>query len=128
MQAWAKDGDIGQAEYRSACASCHGNDGKGKGPVANQLKSPPSDLTLLAKKNGGVFPINAVYEIVDGRKEIPGHGSRDMPVWGFRFMSSFPLQGSKLPDVACGDLSPSEVLIRSHILPIIDYLYRLQDK
>ena len=43
--------DPGKAEYHSSCASCHGIDGKGNGPVSADLKVPPSDLTVLARKN-----------------------------------------------------------------------------
>ena len=58
--------DRGKAEYHSSCAPCHGSDGKGTGPVSAGLKVPPPDLTVLAKKNNGVFPFNSVYEIIDG--------------------------------------------------------------
>ena len=60
--------DVGKAEYLSGCASRHGTDGKGSGPVSQALKKHPADLTVLAKKNGGVFPLNALYEIIDGRQ------------------------------------------------------------
>ena len=46
----AEDFDVGKAEFQSSCATCHGSDGKGKGPVSEQLKVPPPDLTILAKK------------------------------------------------------------------------------
>ena len=48
--AQAEDFDAGKAEFQSSCASCHGTDGKGNGPVSEQLKVPPPDLTILAKK------------------------------------------------------------------------------
>ncbi|MGY4567148.1 mono/diheme cytochrome c family protein [Bradyrhizobium sp. USDA 3256] len=67
----AEDADVGKAEFQASCASCHGADGKGKGPVSGQLKLPPADLTALARNNNGVFPTNAVYETIDGRKTIP---------------------------------------------------------
>lgn len=81
----AEDFDIGKSEFQSSCASCHGTDAKGKGPVSDQLKIPPPDLTMLAKSNNGVFPTNAVYESIDGLKTIPAHGTREMPIWGERF-------------------------------------------
>ena len=83
--AQAEDVDIGKSEFQSSCASCHGTDGKGNGPVSEQLKVPPPDLTMLAKKNGGVFPTNAAYEIIYGLKTLPAHGTRDMPIWGYQF-------------------------------------------
>jgi mono/diheme cytochrome c family protein len=54
--AQAEEFDIGKWEFQSSCASCHGADGKGNGPVSEQLKVPPPDLTLLAKKNNGGLP------------------------------------------------------------------------
>jgi hypothetical protein len=50
-----------------------------------QLKVPPPDLTMLAKKNNGVFPTNAAYEIIYGLKTLPAHGTRDVPIWGYQF-------------------------------------------
>ena len=73
--ALAQDIDIGKIEYQSNCASCHGMDAKGDGPVGKELKTRPTDLTLLAKKNKGVFPLNAVYRIIDGRDQIASHGT-----------------------------------------------------
>src|SRR5579864_3503364 len=63
----AQDIDVGKMEYQSSCAACHGIDAKGNGPVSKDLKTRPTDLTVLAKNNNGVFPYNAVYEIIDGR-------------------------------------------------------------
>ena len=48
-----------------------------------ELKSTPSDLTVLAKKNNGVFPVGAVYEMIDGRKSVSAHSTREMPIWVF---------------------------------------------
>ena len=41
--------------------------------------------SVLAKKNNGVFPFDSVYEIIDGRKTIIAHGTRDVPIWGDRY-------------------------------------------
>src|SRR3974390_3171094 len=73
--------DLGRAEYLSSCAACHGADGKGNGPIASQLVKQPSDLTNLAKQNGGVFPIETVYRIIDGREGGGAPGSRALPIW-----------------------------------------------
>ena len=83
--AQAEDLDVGKAEFQSSCASCHGTDGKGNGPVSEQLKVPPPDLTILAKNNNGVFPTNAVYESIYGSKTIAARGTRGMPNFGERF-------------------------------------------
>lgn len=71
--------------YQSACAQCHGNDGKGGGPVAHLLTQRPSDLTTLSRRNNGAFPFVRVGQIIDGREDVVAHGGRDMPFWGAMF-------------------------------------------
>ncbi len=80
----------GKAMYMNQCAACHGADAKGNGPAATALKSPPTDLTQMAKKNNGKFPANHVYSSIVGDLNVPAHGSADMPMWGnvYRSMSS----------------------------------------
>ncbi len=68
--------------YRAHCAPCHGSEGKGNGPVAPALKTRPSDLTVLAKKNNGKFPADYARKFISGDEVIAAHGSREMPVWG----------------------------------------------
>jgi mono/diheme cytochrome c family protein len=100
-----------QMDYETSCASCHGKSGKGDGPVAAELRTRPPDLTILARKNDGVFPGEVLYQIIDGRKTIRAHGTYEMPVWGFVFQS------------ASGDEA-----IKSRIFGIIDYLKSMQIK
>jgi mono/diheme cytochrome c family protein len=64
------------------CAACHGNDGTGNGPAASALKTPPPDLTEIAKRHGGRFPRMTVVGVIDGQTPLASHGSREMPVWG----------------------------------------------
>lgn len=75
--------------YLRYCAACHGKDGKGDGPVAPALKAAPGDLTVLAQKNGGKFPLGEVRQLLGDRSSTPAHGSQEMPIWGpvFRRMS-----------------------------------------
>jgi len=69
--------------YRAYCATCHGKDGKGHGPMADSLRIAPSDLTRIAARNGGTFPFLAVQKIISGEQQPPAtHGTREMPVWG----------------------------------------------
>jgi hypothetical protein len=75
----------GEALYGRYCASCHGPAGKGDGPVAPALGTPPADLTTLAKRSGGSFDEAEVMGAIDGRRSIAGHGTREMPVWGAVF-------------------------------------------
>jgi hypothetical protein len=75
----------GAEMYNMYCAVCHGKDGKGNGPAAEALKTPPSDLTQLAVKNGGKYPSDKVASTIRGDETIPAHGSKEMPVWGNLF-------------------------------------------
>lgn len=74
--------------YESFCASCHGAEGQGDGPVAPLIKIHVPDLTRIAKRDGGEFPTEDVRRIIDGRYDRPAHGPRDMPVWGWQFYRS----------------------------------------
>src|SRR5215470_17204502 len=105
----AEDTDLGKMTYESNCAACHGQSGKGDGPVSVELRTKPTDLTLIAKRNGGVFPAEILYRIIDGRKTIRAHATYEMPVWGFVFIRSDP-----------------EDIARRRILAIIAYLKSLQ--
>ena len=71
----------GRASFQAYCASCHGRDGKGNGPVAGQLAVRPADLTRLTVRHGE-FPREYVVATIDGRDTLAAHGSRTMPVWG----------------------------------------------
>jgi mono/diheme cytochrome c family protein len=77
----------GKEMFNSYCAVCHGKDGKGDGPAASAMKTPPADLTLLAQKNGGKYPGQHVAAVIKGQASTPSHGSEDMPVWGPLFSS-----------------------------------------
>ena len=76
----------GAALYRVYCVSCHGETGRGDGPVAASLVPPPADLTGLSERNGGAFPETNVLATIDGRYEVAAHGPREMPVWGAVFL------------------------------------------
>ena len=77
----------GKEMYLAYCASCHGKDGMGNGPAAAALKTQPTDLTVLAVKNGGKFPDAHIAEIIRGDKLTAAHGNKEMPVWGPVFLS-----------------------------------------
>ncbi|MBS3651595.1 c-type cytochrome [Pseudaminobacter sp. 19-2017] len=76
----------GEGEYLNSCAACHGLHGKGDGALATVLKTKPADITLLKKRYGGEFPFEQIREIIDGRKIVPSHGTREMPIWGRQFV------------------------------------------
>ena len=79
----------GKEMFAAYCAPCHGADGKGNGPAASSMKVPPTDLTQMAKKNGGKFPANSLSSTLKfgGGPGAGAHGSADMPVWGPLFQS-----------------------------------------
>ena len=130
--AWAQDPDKGRAEFLSRCGQCHGADGKGSGPMSGKLKARPADLTLLAKKNNGVFSPNAVAEAVDGRSATKPHRGPEMPIWGCRQgpppgsqrKANEPKPIDSLLDLPCD----SEQVIQSRIQDIVEYLGRIQQK
>ena len=72
----------GRQMFTSYCAPCHGVDGRGHGPAATALKSAPTDLTGLSKKNHGSFPDTHIFAVLQFGTETPSHGSAEMPVWG----------------------------------------------
>jgi len=77
----------GIAMYTAYCAACHGADGKGTGPAASAFKNPPTDLTMLSKKNNGKFPSEHFNSILKFGTSVQAHGSAQMPVWYSLFRS-----------------------------------------
>jgi mono/diheme cytochrome c family protein len=72
--------------FKAYCATCHGRDAKGGGPMAASLRIAPTDLTRIAARNGGTFPFLQVQRIISGEQQPPStHGTREMPVWGSIF-------------------------------------------
>jgi mono/diheme cytochrome c family protein len=87
----------GREMYLQYCGSCHGRDGKGMGTVSRELKTKVPDLTTIAKRHKGVYPLDDVMATIDGRRIVRGHGDRDMPVWGEKFHSE--AKGTKYPEL-----------------------------
>lgn len=75
----------GERTFRTFCASCHGREAKGDGPLAKDLKASPADLTQLAAKNEGTFPFQMVIDTIQHGRNVRGHGTQDMPAWGDTF-------------------------------------------
>lgn len=113
--------DIGKREYVQSCATCHGLDGKGKGSFAEALQLSVPDMTVLSKRNGGVFPFSRVYDVIDGREDIKAHGTREMPIWGKHFATA---AAPRYDDYGHNP----EAAARGRILAVIEYIYRLQAK
>ena len=67
------------------CASCHGSEARGDGPVAASLNVAVPDLTTIATRYGE-FPSMLIRDTIDGRGiDKRAHGTRTMPVWGYEF-------------------------------------------
>ena len=75
----------GEETYHRFCASCHGDEGRGDGPVSEGLRITVPDLTTLRERQGDLFPESLLRKIIDGREIVIYHGTRYMPVWGYEF-------------------------------------------
>ena len=104
----------GQQLYMRFCASCHGVEGHGNGPVAQSFAKKIPDLTLIAQRHAGEFPRDWVETAIDGRQKIASHGAYTMPVWGEDF--------SQIGD------PEAERGTRTMIARLVDYLATLQQK
>ena len=102
----------GRPLFTAHCATCHGVSGRGDGPTADSFKARPSDLTQLAKSNGGKFVADRIHRVIDGRG-VKAHGSVEMPVWGEVFKRK---QG--LDDEA----------VKARIEAIVRYLRSIQER
>ena len=98
--------------YRHYCATCHGRDGKGKGPAAEALKVPPPDLTTIARREKGTYPADHVKAIVRGGTAVAAHGSSEMPVWGPIFRA----------------LDPSDARVTARIDALVSHIASIQQK
>jgi len=72
----------GEDLYRRFCASCHGLEGRGNGPVATSLRVEVPDLTRTASRSRSADQRERIVRIIDGRYILGAHGTRLMPVWG----------------------------------------------
>jgi len=107
----------GREEYLAACAACHGENADGNGPIATMFKVPVPDLRKISAGNDGVFPTLAVFQIVDGRTGIRGHGD-PMPLFGNRYKAEL-----------AGEIGiyGAEQLVRSRVLELVYYLESIQE-
>lgn len=116
LPAAAQDASAGARSYAAFCAACHGETGRGDGPVATLLTLPPPDLTVLAARNGGTFPVAEVVYRIDGRVPLSAHGS-PMPPFGGMFAGE---------DAALKTAAGQPVLTSRGIADLVAYLEALQ--
>ncbi len=107
--------EIGEALFGQYCATCHGADAAGAGPLAEMITDQVPDLMMLATNNDGEFPLLRVIHVIDGRTGLRSHGG-PMPVYGALFSED-----------AAGLGTYGEVLaVRGRILSIAQYLESVQ--
>ncbi|WP_170374463.1 c-type cytochrome [Ruegeria atlantica] len=114
-QVAAQDVDTGAELYQHYCATCHGIDATGHGPMAGILVIQPVDLTKLAGEDG-VFPTARVVARIDGRDPLVSHGS-PMPVYGPYFDGQ---------DTSMKTPEGQPILTSQPIVDLIAYLETLQ--
>ena len=113
---WSQSEEVGADLYRQHCATCHGIEATGNGPMTGVLVIKPSDLTTLSAENDGVFPTEMVVRRIDGRDPLLSHGS-PMPVFGFFFEGQ---------DTAIKMPSGQSMLTSQPIVDLVAYLLSLQ--
>jgi len=116
FQAQAQDAKEGAELYRVHCATCHGIEASGQGPMAGVLVIKPVDLTALQAGNNGIFPTERVVKRIDGRDALISHGS-PMPVYGHFFEGE---------DIAIKAPSGQPILTSQPIVDLLAYLQSLQ--
>jgi|GEM_PF-1079095 len=112
----ADDKDPRRALYLENCSACHGVEGYGDGPAAVAFCLPPPDLTRIAELNGGDFPYQEIFAVIEGKRQIDAHGYRGMPIWGDLFKQTAQNAG-------VGD---SQNIADGNILALVAYLESIQ--
>lgn len=111
---------FGKASYDRNCAVCHGPEGAGDGTVAELFEVKPRNLKTLAAENNGAFPFSEVYQAINGRRNIQGHGASEMPIWGDYFLAE------ALPKTIHPGVDAEEI-VQGRILSLVYYLQSIQE-
>ena len=116
-QAFAETPTVGgEVLFIEYCASCHGVGAKGNGPAASGLKTPPPDLTKIAARRNGVWPMLEVISIIDGYMKLT-NAREDMPV--FADLNEGPTVDF---DSGNGLVTP----VSAKLVALVDYLESIQ--
>ena len=102
----------GETLFHRYCSSCHGTDATGKGPIARLLKHPPPDLRTFTRRRNGQFSSVELARFIDGRQEVPAHGSRVIPVWGKQF-ARIEVESTERESLVSGNLLELVLYIES---------------
>ena len=111
---------IGEMEFKSHCAGCHGLDGKGNGPFVEFLTTKPRSITTLAKENQGVFPFQRIFRVIDGTQRIGAHGTKEMPIWGDRYAAEIIRQYGEFD-------AEHPQTVRCRIMELVFFLATMQE-
>lgn len=103
----------GAVLYELYCQTCHGEDARGDGPLAEHLKVQPANLRELSRRIGG-YSEEWLTHVIDGREEVSAHGSREMPVWGVGFYDP-------------GRPGDQEAEIEGRIRDLVEYVLSIQE-
>jgi mono/diheme cytochrome c family protein len=88
----------GEVLFAENCTACHGTDARGG--VPGDLAKTPPDLTRIAARRDGVFPVAEVLSEIDGYAK-GAHPERIMPEFGDT------LTGDTVPVDVDGTLTPT---------------------
>lgn len=113
----AQESTLGKDMFEQYCATCHGTDAKGDGPLTYNMANEVPALTGLSAANDGQFPLLDVIQTIDGRSGVRGHGG-PMPIYGGLFQNELePLIGRM----------GAEAIVRGRVLAIAEYISGLQE-
>lgn len=109
--------EFGQTLFQQNCASCHGAEGAGDGPVAVYIQPKPTDLRKLAAGNDGTYPFGIVWDSIS-TGSLAAHGTSMMPVWGAVFMEE-ALPKEIHPGVSAKNLVEARMLALTYYIQSI---------
>ena len=116
----AESAESGRQLYLRYCSACHGPEAKGDGVAGSVMQPHPADLTRLASRYGGEFPMEQVVRFIDGREALRAHGESSMPVWGEVLSDGMGGKGEQRPAI--------ERRVQGRIFSIAEYLRAIQVK
>lgn len=107
----------GEALFMENCVACHGTAGQGDGPLAAGLATKPANLTEIAARRNGVWPMLEIMSVIDGysRNTLP---REDMPVFE-NFLDNEMVEF----DTGNG----ANTLVPAKLIDIVEFLLSLQD-